>query len=171
MRHWSDATSLDTDASPSAELGHELERSRRYERAFSLVRVRLQTVNTSSNGGGPGLIEQLKSQTRAIDRVWELDGDLIYLLPECDGKQAQGFVRRLEHKLDEPLSTRVASFPDDGLTSGSLMKLLLDEAPRARQKPGSNGNVAPSYESNGATSAADKSSDRTAVGLADKAAS
>ena len=128
MRQRSDATSLGADTSPYSELGRELERSRRYERSFSLVRVRAEGAGQGQrNGSVSALKDRLGVGLRSIDRVWTLDDDLVYLLPECDRSQADGFVKRIETLEGHALSATIASFPEDGVTGGALVELLLGE--------------------------------------------
>jgi hypothetical protein len=129
MRQQSDATSLDADTSPYSELGRELERSRRYERSFSLVRVRAEGAGQEQrNGTVSALKDRRRVGLRSIDRVWTLGDDLVYLLPECDRGQAEGFVKRIEALEGHALSGTIASFPEDGVTGGSLVELLLGES-------------------------------------------
>ena len=60
-----------------------------------------------------------------MDRVWESRGDLVYLLPECNREQASGFVRRLSQASGIELPATIACFPEDGLTGGLLIDLVL----------------------------------------------
>lgn len=85
----------------------------------------------AQNGHGPTselVRKQLSSCLRVLDRVWVSDGDFVYLLPECDRNHATGFVRRLAAAVGVELSTTIACFPEDGLTGGLLIELVLGDA-------------------------------------------
>jgi len=133
---------------PRAELGRELERSRRYDRSFALVRIHADALN-GQNGTGELAKSQLGSTLRAVDRVWQSGGDFVYLLPECDRVHAAGFVKRLEEATGAQLVTTVACFPQDGLTGGLLIELVLGDAGELREAhpAARNGNGATSLRS------------------------
>ncbi|MGI9658218.1 MAG: hypothetical protein ACR2OD_04865, partial [Gaiellaceae bacterium] len=139
MRQWNGATTHGADTGPRAELGRELERSRRYDRSFALVRIHADSLN-GQNGTGERARGQLGSTLRAVDRVWQSGGDYVYLLPECDRTHADGFVKRLAEAAGTELVTTIACFPEDGLTGGLLIELVLGDAAELRDARSSNGN-------------------------------
>lgn len=97
------------------ELRREIARCRRYGRTFALVRV------------GRIVGSALESQVRLIDRSWTAGGATYVLLPEGDREAGESFVGRLRRDAATSLDgarVTVASFPDDGLTSGALLKVL-----------------------------------------------
>lgn len=136
MRQWNGATSHGADTGPRAELGRELERSRRYERSFALVRVHVHGLNGSTDR----TYDELRSCLRSIDRVWAAGGDLVYLLPECNRAQATGFVKRLANATGVELATTIACFPEDGLTGGLLVELVCGDPDALSEVTEGNGN-------------------------------
>jgi hypothetical protein len=98
-----------------SELRVEIARSRRFGRPFGLIRIEGKTRLSL----GAGL--------RSIDRAWTVDGVTYLLLPETDREAAQSLCGRLLREASGALagcSLTVASFPEDGLTSGALLKAL-----------------------------------------------
>ena len=97
------------------ELRREIARCRRYGRTFALVRIdRI-------------LGAALESQVRMIDRKWTAGNATYVLLPEADHEAGESLVARLRRDPATSLDgahVTVASFPDDGLTSGALLKVL-----------------------------------------------
>lgn len=114
----------------------ELERARRYGRTFTLVL--LDTAPLVVIGGGrilqrdqrlrrKGLHQLLRSTLRTSDVVRAGKRHLYLLLPECDRDQALltlDRLRRLAPGLLPPVAVRIATFPEDGVTSGALMASL-----------------------------------------------
>ncbi len=97
------------------ELRREIARCRRYERTFALVRI--------DRIVGPAL----DSQVRSIDRTWTTGGATYVLLPEADRDAGESFVARLRREAAASVDgarMTVASFPDEGLTSGALLEVL-----------------------------------------------
>lgn len=98
-----------------AELRLEIARSRRFGRSFGLIRIEGKTR--------PSLGVELRS----IDRAWTVDGVTYVLLPESDRRAAESLRGRLLHEASDVLadcSLSVAAFPEDGLTSGALLKAI-----------------------------------------------
>jgi hypothetical protein len=98
-----------------AELRLEIARSRRFGRAFGLIRI--DGVKSGSLG----------QALRNIDREWRVNGTIYLLLPETHREAAQSLLGRLRREASEELagcSVSVAAFPEDGLTSGALLKAL-----------------------------------------------
>jgi hypothetical protein len=110
------------------DLRRELDRCRRFGREFALVRV---------PGRDRGRIARL---VRSTDYVWSDRAATYVLLPESNTASAEGLIARLQREAPELLPERgvqVASFPEDGLTSGALLSalsgrpLVLEPAPAA----------------------------------------
>jgi hypothetical protein len=104
------------------EFHRELNRARRFDRPFGIVRF---------VGVGRGVMterhvrDQLATLARRIDRVWLDGGDLFVLLPESDAAAVETAVARARYRLGEPLDVVVtATFPANGITSGSLIACL-----------------------------------------------
>jgi hypothetical protein len=105
-----------------AELRLEIARSRRFGRPFGLIRIEGKTV------------PRLGAALRSIDRAWTVDRVTYLLLPETDRDAAQAVRGRLLRESPEALascSLSVAAFPEDGLTSGALLKALRTTKERA----------------------------------------
>ncbi len=110
-----------------AELRLEIARSRRFARSFGLVRIQ----------GIPR--QNLNTALRSIDRSWTVNGITYVLLPEADRDAAQSVRGRLLREASELLagcSLSVAAFPEDGLTTGALLKALRPPSERARELEG-----------------------------------
>lgn len=124
----------------------ELDRSRRFERQFVLMRATpggaLQGPGEpGSDAGGP--LGMLPLVLRGIDQAWAVDGDIYVLLPESDRASAVSLVARLRSTMPDAESLediQIAEFPQDGLTTGALIANLRplpppDTAPPMRLAP------------------------------------
>jgi hypothetical protein len=104
------------------EFHRELNRARRFDRPFGIVRF---------VGVGRGVMterhlrDRVATLARRIDRVWLDGGDLFVLLPESDAAAVETTVARARYRLGEALDVAVsATFPANGITSGSLIACL-----------------------------------------------
>ncbi len=108
----------------------ELERSRRYERKFCLVRLeRRQSVALSRGPGNSVSLREaaaLAGAFRQTDAVWTQAGAVYGLLPETDGDSAHGLIARLvaEDSRLTGVEARVAEFPSNGLTLPALIAAM-----------------------------------------------
>ena len=102
----------------------EMRRARRGVRSLTLVRI------PSSSAGLPGAApdlatwsRQLSQHMRLVDRAWVDEGSLYVLLPESARAAADVLLERVRSAAPGLLSSdlRVATFPDDGLTSGAII--------------------------------------------------
>ena len=68
----------------------------------------------------------LHGHLRLVDRTWVDDGSVYILLPETSRAAADSLVTRLVTVAPEllPGEVRLATFPDDGLTSGALISAV-----------------------------------------------
>jgi hypothetical protein len=109
-----------------AEFRRELRRSRRNTRPMTLLR----TLSPAGPGGVPEEPEarsrRLHEHLRLVDRTWVDDGAVYILLPETPRAAADALLSRLQTVAPEllPGDVRLATFPDDGLTSGALISAL-----------------------------------------------
>jgi hypothetical protein len=123
----------------SDPLGREIERSRRYRHAFTLIRVAPEKASAtqvhvprSRRVGRPGrrrhdpldeLAAALRACVRTGDVAW-LEGSALYvLLPETDATGADAVVerfRRVARAVAGDADVRAASFPEQGLTDHAL---------------------------------------------------
>ena len=106
----------------------ELERGRRHEHPFGLVRI------PAGEPGSPACREAaaaVREHLRTID-IAVAEGDSLYLvLPGADRAAAEGCVDRIAAATDlfDERDVRTASFPDDGITPGALLSVLDGAAP------------------------------------------
>jgi hypothetical protein len=111
-----------------AEFRRELRRSRRSGRPMTLLRTgsaltpasaqQVDDLDLRSRG--------LHGHLRLVDRTWVDDGSVYILLPETSRAAADSLVSRLVTVAPEllPGDVRLATFPDDGLTSGALISAV-----------------------------------------------
>jgi hypothetical protein len=123
----------------SDALCREIERSRRYRHAFTLIRVEPEQAHATdirvprSRGVGRPRrrrydpLEELAAELRAClrtgDVAWSEGSALYVLLPETDVTGANAVVerfRRTAHPVARDADVRVASFPEQGLTDHAL---------------------------------------------------
>jgi len=119
----------------SDPLCREIERSRRYRHAFTLIRVAPETdvqAPRTRRVGRPGrrrrdpldeLADELRSCLRTGDLAWSEGSALYVLLPETDVTGADAVVerfRRAAGTVAGDADVRVASFPEEGLTDHAL---------------------------------------------------
>jgi hypothetical protein len=115
------------------DLRRELNRSRRYERCFTLIRIALPAETDRrrrfrDRSGPNGSLRAVASLVRSVDGVWTDETDVYLLLPECDRTTGERTLGRIENSLAGVLpagsAITVASFPQDGRTSGALLNAL-----------------------------------------------
>ncbi|HYY76599.1 MAG TPA: hypothetical protein VE644_09810 [Gaiellaceae bacterium] len=117
------------------DLQREIDRSRRYGRSFSVVRLTSRATSKPVSGREHeqrrAELEQralmLSVLLRRLDLVWPDGEDLYVLLPEGGRAMAESMLDRI----GEPLSllipgweAAVAAFPDDGVSKGALLAAL-----------------------------------------------
>lgn len=108
---------------PWDEFRRELNRSRRYERTFVLLRLPCRAAPYQE-------MLQVGAFLRSVDRAWIADQSVYVLLPESDRAMGEAFVIRIRRLAPEVLpaeGVRLAAFPVDGSTSGSLLAKLRGE--------------------------------------------
>jgi hypothetical protein len=117
-----EVTALDADAGWN-ELRRELDRSRRFEREFVLIRM--ERIHRNGNGD-VDLVRKLPGRLRSIDSVWGVRKQAFVLLPESDREVGFALLARLRRESPGllPDDVRLAAFPADGLTGGALLELL-----------------------------------------------
>ena len=108
-----------TSERPADVFLDELNRSRRYGHALSLV-----TIDCD-----PDAADLAIASMRGSDRAWRDRHGIHVLLPETDRDGVHGFVARLDG-LVGPDAVRAAVFPDDGLTVEGLADALAPLEPR-----------------------------------------
>jgi hypothetical protein len=110
-----------------AEFRRELRRSRRGVRPMTIVRLPGPADPAAAEAADlPGRARRLHQHLRLVDRTWVDEGSIYILLPESPRVAADTLIGRL-HRLTPDLvddDVRVATFPDDGLTSGALISVV-----------------------------------------------
>lgn len=108
----------------------ELDRSRRFERPFVLMRIPATEALDGDGGRVPaahGVLGALPLVLRSIDQAWTVEGNIYTVLPESNRDSAMALIARLrstmpdEEALDD---VQIAEFPADGVTIGSLVASL-----------------------------------------------
>ncbi len=107
-----------------SEFRRELRRSRRGERSLTLMRI---AGPDTASGADLDLLttrsQRLAGHLRLVDRTWVDDGSIYAMLPESPQEAAIVMLERVR-AMDPgllPSDIRVATFPEDGLTSGALI--------------------------------------------------
>ena len=135
---------------PSDPLCREIERSRRYRHAFTLIRVapekapatdipapRSRRVGRPRRRGHDPLAElavEIRACLRTGDVAWWEGCALYVLLPETDVTGADAVVerfRRAARAVAGDADVRVASFPEQGLTDHALRAAVTRRPPAA----------------------------------------
>jgi hypothetical protein len=120
---WPASAGTAADDTAWTEFRRELRRARRSGRPLTLLRIPIPEPASSDVPGSATLVRAIGAELRLIDRTW-VDGDSIYLmLPESSRSAATVVVDRLAAA---PATVAVgaahmATFPEDGLTSGALL--------------------------------------------------
>jgi hypothetical protein len=110
-----------------AEFRRELRRSRRSVRPMTLLRlpgpIRAEAAETADLVGRS---RRLHEHLRLVDRTWVDDGSVYVLLPESPKAAADSLLGRLRSVAPDIVAedVRMATFPDDGLTSGALISAV-----------------------------------------------
>jgi hypothetical protein len=120
---WPPSAGSAADDTAWTEFRRELRRARRSGRPLTLLRIPVAEPASSDAPGAANLARAIGAELRLIDRTW-VDGDSIYLmLPESSRSAATVVVDRLaaEPATAVAATARMATFPEDGLTSGALL--------------------------------------------------
>lgn len=113
------------------EFRRELRRARRHERPLTLIRI---PPPARDDGSEPidlaPVSRHIDARLRLIDRAWLDDGSIYVMLPESGRPAAATVVDRLAAvaPAGSLAGVRIASFPDDGLTSGAIIAAVHDAA-------------------------------------------
>ena len=114
------------------EFHRELRRARRHARSLSLVRLVTSEPGADRDDApapDPGaIVRRIGLHLRLMDRAW-VDGRSVFvLLPESRREAAETLLARVRESVPDLITAtpRIATFPDDGLTSGALIGALHD---------------------------------------------
>ena len=110
-----------------AEFRRELRRSRRAVRSMTLLRLPGPADPEAAIAADlEGRSRRLHEHLRLVDRTWVDDGSIYVLLPESPRAAAESLLGRLRTLVPDVIAedVRMATFPDDGLTSGALISAV-----------------------------------------------
>jgi hypothetical protein len=152
------------DEHPWTVLAFELERSRRYRHRLTVIRLvpdEASGQGSARREGRPGLrrdgrrrdlLAAVRATLRSGDRAWSEGGAVFVLMPETDGAGAAAFVARARATLPQlaGAQVRLASFPEDGLTSQALRAAVTARERRTRAWRAPAWTAEPSGDGNGA---------------------
>jgi hypothetical protein len=130
----SSAPAMTSAESGWAEFRREMRRARRGVKALTILRVPY-TDRSLDDASLAARSEAVGSHLRLVDRTWVDDGSIYVLLPESPRQAAESLLTRVRSAAPEllPADVRVATFPDDGLTSGAIIAAVhgaaLEEVP------------------------------------------
>ncbi len=126
---------------PFDDLRREMDRARRHERPFAVVRIPIGSEDLADQAtahllAGLKAPEARRSVLRSVDRWWRSANNLYLLFPETSADSARVTMRRLGG--DEAILAgrwQVVAFPEDGLTTGALFEALGARPPRGEELP------------------------------------
>ncbi len=121
------APSGTVNAAAWAEFRRELRRTRRGARPMTLIRIPGPAMPTVAEMDSLTMrCSRFAQHLRLVDRAWVDDGSIYVLLPESSREAAEILLGRVASAAPDlvPTDIRVATFPDDGLTSGALIAAI-----------------------------------------------
>lgn len=110
------------------EVARELERSRRHERPFTVIRSPVGDRDPdASTAWCVDMLQRLQPTIRQLDTIWA-SGDAVWLLmPESSRSEAEQLLARIA-RIDPGAglaeSASMASFPEDAITGTGIRRLL-----------------------------------------------
>ena len=131
---WPASPSTDLAAIPEdtgwIEFRRELRRARRGGRPLTILRI----AGAELPGGGARATDlaaharALGHRLRIVDRAWVDDDSIYVLLPESSRAAAEALIARIRADAPDELPelVRIATFPENGLTSGAIIATLED---------------------------------------------
>lgn len=120
---WPAAPETTADDTAWTEFRRELRRARRSARPLTLLRIPTPERTSAESPDAATIVRDIGGELRLIDRTW-VDGDSIYvMLPESSRAAAVVVVDRLAAASATSAigAAQMATFPEDGLTSGALL--------------------------------------------------
>jgi hypothetical protein len=104
----------------------ELDRSRRFEHTFVLMRFPGVDVAGDGSTSAAGSLDALPLMVRSIDHVLPIDGSIYVVLPETGLDGARHLIDRLRTAIPGNALDRVEAveFPSGGVTTGALVANL-----------------------------------------------
>lgn len=120
---WPAAADATADDTAWTEFRRELRRARRSARPLTLLRLPTPSGMSVDAPDTRTVVRDIGAGLRLIDRTW-VDGDSIYvMLPESTRAAAEVVLERLRSTSAATVidAVQMATFPEDGLTSGALL--------------------------------------------------
>lgn len=120
---WPASAEASADDAAWTEFRRELRRARRSARPLTLLRIPTPERTSSDSPDAGTIVRDIGEELRLIDRTW-VDGDSIYvMLPESSRAAAGEVIDRLRSVAATSAigAAQMATFPEDGLTSGALL--------------------------------------------------
>lgn len=111
--------------SAGEEFHREFDRSRRFDKAFTVMRLVYRDENGRSPAPERGA--QLRKMIRTVDRVWSEDDEVLCLFPETGSEGVQTLVSRVRRQNSYLLprrAVRIVNFPADAISVGGLLTAL-----------------------------------------------
>lgn len=121
----------DSDDAGWIEFRRELRRARRGGRPLTILRIAGDELPADGADGRSDLrmhARVLGLRLRIVDRTWIDDGSIYVLLPESSRAAADALIARIRADMPQelPEGVRIATFPENGLTSGAIIAALND---------------------------------------------
>jgi hypothetical protein len=121
----------DSDDAGWIEFRRELRRARRGGRPLTILRIAGDELSADGADGRSDLgmhARKLGLRLRIVDRTWVDDGSIYVLLPESSRAAADALIARIRADVPQelPEGVRIATFPENGLTSGAIIAALND---------------------------------------------
>ena len=109
-----------------AEFRREMRRARRGVRPLTLLRIPGPSSGLADAADLTTRSQRLSQHLRLVDRAWVDDGSVYVLLPESPRAAADVLLERVRASAPDLRfdDVRVATFPDDGLTSGAIISAV-----------------------------------------------
>ena len=112
---------VDDAAAGWAEFHRELARARRFDGQFAIIRFSAEDL--PDLGAVVGRRNDIAASARRIDRVWIHENHILLLLPQATQAAADVVLGRIRARVPTALAVEpgLATFPEHGITSGSLI--------------------------------------------------
>jgi hypothetical protein len=129
----SSASAVRPDEASWIEFRRELRRARRGGQPLTMLRIVGNELPDDGPDGQSDLgtrARRLGLHLRLVDRIWVDDTSIFVLLPDTSRSAADALIGRIRAASPSqlPAHIRIATFPENGLTSGALVAAVYDGA-------------------------------------------
>ena len=129
----SSASAVSADEASWIEFRRELRRARRGGQPLTMIRIVADELPGDGPDGPSDLgtrARRLGLHLRLVDRIWVDDASIFVLLPDTSRSAADALIGRIRAASPSqlPAHIRIATFPENGLTSGALVAAVYDGA-------------------------------------------